>query len=377
MVDVVFTSDFTTRYDIAVSNTRFIVEEAVLGETGSDPSINEKAGMTDNVIIIKGALWSQNYGLALGSCIFALTACEIVNHGVIATKFGITVPANSTITNSGEVFGISHGIKFSDESVVHLTKTSLLTTDNKAIIISSTAGHETQLANHGLIAASRSTAISAASGDDVVINRGEIRGLVQLGGGNDTFDNRGGIFEFSVEGGAGDDVYRVSNNHLNIVELAAGGNDTVRSTVSLSLSSAHLTGDEIENLVLLGQRNLRAAGSILANDLMGNAGNNVLIGMGGADRLDGGRGNDRLTGGPDGDTFVFKTGSGHDVITKFEVGLDIVDLRGVSGIDNLTDLKNHHAEKHGSDLVLFWNSDEVRIQGAGNADLDDIQFLFA
>lgn len=53
------------------------------------------------------------------------------------------------------------------------------------------------------------------------------------------------------------------------------------------------------------------------DDLNGGAGNDMLYGGKGDDRLEGGKGNDRLTGGEGVDTFVFKPGFGHDVITDY------------------------------------------------------------
>lgn len=65
-----------------------------------------------------------------------------------------------------------------------------------------------------------------------------------------------------------------------------GGNDTVRSSVSYSLTTG------IENLELLGASSLNVTGNDLNNILVGNVGNNTLIGKGGNDTIDGGVGTD-------------------------------------------------------------------------------------
>jgi Ca2+-binding RTX toxin-like protein len=49
-------------------------------------------------------------------------------------------------------------------------------------------------------------------------------------------------------------------------------------------------------------------------------------GMGGADTIVGGAGDDRLTGGDGADTFIINRGDGHDVITDFGNGGDLLDL---------------------------------------------------
>ena len=50
---------------------------------------------------------------------------------------------------------------------------------------------------------------------------------------------------------------------------------------------------------------------------MGGDGDDVLDGGDGRDLLTGGRGDDLLAGGLKGDTFVFRPGFGHDVISDF------------------------------------------------------------
>ena len=63
--------------------------------------------------------------------------------------------------------------------------------------------------------------------------------------------------------------------------------------------------------------------------LSGGAGNDRLLGLSGADTLEGGTGNDILQGGTaDGavDRFVFNSGDGSDLITDFELGVDLIDL---------------------------------------------------
>ncbi len=78
-----------------------------------------------------------------------------------------------------------------------------------------------------------------------------------------------------------------------------------------------ITGDEFGN-VLNGQ-----AGD---DNLFGGAGDDRLIGGAGADFLFGGFGNDTATGGTGGDLFGFSIGSGRDVITDFELGIDQILL---------------------------------------------------
>ena len=65
--------------------------------------------------------------------------------------------------------------------------------------------------------------------------------------------------------------------------------------------------------------------------LLGGDGNDYLNGGAGIDILNGNSGNDTLTGGDSKDTFVFDAGFGTDVITDFQDGLDVIDLRAFGG----------------------------------------------
>ncbi len=129
----------------------------------------------------------------------------------------------------------------------------------------------------------------------------------------------------TMAGGRGDDTY-VTDGSDRIIEVARGGTDTVRSTVSATL------GANLENLTLLGTA-ADGTGNGLANKLVGNDGVNHLAGGGGADVLIGGRGIDFLTGGSGRDVFKFtswsdSTVAGSDRIVDFKAG-DKIDVRSL------------------------------------------------
>jgi Ca2+-binding RTX toxin-like protein len=148
-----------------------------------------------------------------------------------------------------------------------------------------------------------------------------------LGGGTGNDLLNGGLGADFMSGGAGNDLYFVDNRGDRVGESSNAGIDTVRSTVSLTLSS------EVENLVLLGTRALNGFGNDEDNRITGNNaanllsfardgfGDDTLLGLGGNDRLFGGQdddklfggaGNDRLEGGDEDDRLY--GGAGNDVL---------------------------------------------------------------
>lgn len=180
-------------------------------------------------------------------------------------------------------------------------------------------------------------------------------------GGNDTL--YGGRGNDVLAGGAGNDslMGQRGNDHLfldpgNDVISGGPGRDTLQVsgardvTVRLGLSTRQDTGygrDLILGIedVSGGRGNDRLFGDGKNNRLSGNDGNDLLEGQGGNDLLRGGAGNDRLiggagtdtlTGGAGADHFIFKTTAEigrtartSDVITDFQPGRDVIDLRGI------------------------------------------------
>jgi Ca2+-binding RTX toxin-like protein len=141
------------------------------------------------------------------------------------------------------------------------------------------------------------------------------------GGGNDTLD--GGAGADGMYGENGDDLYLVDHAGDTVNEGLNTGIDTVRSTVSYTL-----TNQFVENLTLVGATAINATGNTMANNLTGNAANNVLNGGAGNDTLDAGEGNDILDGGAGDDVLI--AGAGDDLLI-WNGGVDSFD--GGTGID--------------------------------------------
>jgi Ca2+-binding RTX toxin-like protein len=152
-----------------------------------------------------------------------------------------------------------------------------------------------------------------------------------------------------------------------VIELAGGGDDTVKSYVGRAL------GAEFERLHLMGSLSINGNGNGLANELQGNDGNNILNGLGGADSMAGGAGND---------TYIVDT-AGDSVSEAFNEGTDLIQSRVTltlgSDIENLTLTGTAATSGTGNDLgnVITGNAaanslagglGEDTLNGGGGAD---------
>jgi hypothetical protein len=166
------------------------------------------------------------------------------------------------------------------------------------------------------------------------------------GGGDDILDGGagddwlfGGTGENSLAGGTGNDTYFITaaSDTDQIVEAAAGGTDTVSSSITFSLATAA----NVENLDLTGSADILGIGNIEHNTLSGNSGSNRLRGRGGDDTLNGGGGDDTLRGGAG--TDMLAGGAGNDVLlwdaadvrVNGGIGDDMLRVRGATEL-NLT-----------------------------------------
>jgi len=144
--------------------------------------------------------------------------------------------------------------------------------------------------------------------------------------GNDTLEGGAGID--SLVGGTGNDSFVVDSTTDVITELAGGGTDTVRSSVTFSIAALA----QIENLTLTGTANINGTGNNLNNVITGNSGNNALNGGNGIDTLIGGAGNDTFTVNTLTDKLVENAGEGTDTVSSSVT----FDLNTVANIENLT-----------------------------------------
>ncbi|MGJ5182003.1 calcium-binding protein, partial [Bradyrhizobium oligotrophicum] len=287
------------------------------------------------------------------------------------------------------------------------------------------------------IAESSSPFIAGGNGNDHLVGAGSDQNLYGEGG-DDTIDGQGG--SDLLYGGVGNDtlMLSVSNAGDHVTADGGVGTDTldlsgfgsavwvdlvtngaeVRTTDQASLSTGvwrdmadvanvenitgtvyadQLAGDAGNNVILGGAGDDVIDGRSGDDRLSGGDGNDVLTGGMGTDQLDGGAGADVLNGGLGADVLI--GGAGDDVLTGGTEG-DIFVFRAETGSDTITDFApgsgNAHdvirfdrsvfadyaavvaaAQQVGSDVVIaFGGSNSVTLQNINLVDLTADNFEF-
>lgn len=280
-----------------------------------------------------------------------------------------------SLTNSGKIITNPHGysVYATGDNVEIVNEKGGRIEGGTAVYLRTSEGDFAKLENHGTIKADdSSSAVAGGDGEERIINRGMIDGFIGLGDGGGLIDTRGG--KLTVPGilvGSGNDTLITDNARYYLKDAGNGDSDTIKSTVSYVMNAA----GNVENLVLLGKKNINLTGADSSEALKGNAGNNKIHGMGGQDSIEGGKGNDRLWGGDDIDSFVFRGGSGKDKVMDFVAGVDQIEFRGWHKIDSYDDVLDHASFK-GGDMTITAGKDQIVIVGLDRDNAQSGDFLF-
>ncbi|MFD1881152.1 calcium-binding protein [Paracoccus pacificus] len=214
--------------------------------------------------------------------------------------------------------------------------------------------------------------VQTANGNDYI--RGSAgANLIVTAGGNDRLEGLAG--NDILDGGAGVDTAFYLANVQHIISLAADGPQNTGEGVDVLRN--------VENLQF-GNGNDRGTGSAAANMIAGNWGNDTLSGGGGndtlygggdRDSLDGGTGNDVLWGGAAADSFVFRRGSGHDLLADFQDNVDTI-VTNYSAAQVSAAVQNASYSAQGA-VLSFAGGDQWILKGVSDARiiLDDITYM--
>jgi trimeric autotransporter adhesin len=187
-------------------------------------------------------------------------------------------------------------------------------------------------------------------------------------GGNDTLN--GGAGADSLSGSVGDDTYIVDSSSDVVTELANEGQDTVETSVTLTL-----TGN-VERLVLTGTAAINGTGNTLANVLTGNAAANTLSGAAGADTMLGGAGDDSYTVDNAGDVVSEATGEGIDGVSSsvsytLSANVENLTLTGSSAINGTGNaLDNVLTGNSGANLLTGGAGNDTYVVGTSDSAVE-------
>ncbi len=203
--------------------------------------------------------------------------------------------------------------------------------------------------------------LSGGEGDDTLAGGAGNDRLIGHAG-NDSLNGGAGVD--TLEGGTGDDSYVVDDGADLVTELANAGNDTVRASVTWTLST------QTERLILTGSSPIHGTGNGLANTMAGNSAANRLDGAAGNDSLNGSGGDDTLIGGTGDDTLngalgavLMEGGTGNDTYLIDSPG-DQVSEQPAGGIDTVRTDISHTLADQVEHLVLTGTAAN---DGTGNA----------
>ncbi len=217
--------------------------------------------------------------------------------------------------------------------------------------------------------------IYGLAGDDT-LNGGDAADWLEGGADNDLLN--GGAGADMMIGGAGNDTFVVDDFGDEVVEAAAGGTDTVETTLA-----AYALGAEVENLTGTSGAGQTLTGNGLDNVLTGAGGVDVLDGGAGDDRLNGGAGGDAMTGGAGDDTYVVDNagdttveagGGGTDTVettlAAYTLAAEVENLTGASGAGQAltgNGLANSITGGEGGDTITGAGGADA-LRGNGGAD---------
>jgi Ca2+-binding RTX toxin-like protein len=174
----------------------------------------------------------------------------------------------------------------------------------------------------------------------------------------------------SLTGGSGNDTFFVDNTGDKITEQGGGGNDTVLSSVTYTLS------DNVEMLVLMGSGAINGTGNSLNNFLMGNSANNILNGSTGADTMIGNNGDDTYYVDNIGDRIIENASGGIDTVVstiswKLGENIENLTLSGTAAIDGTGNSANNILIGNSANNILIGgDGNDTIVGGDGNDTMD-------
>lgn len=222
--------------------------------------------------------------------------------------------------------------------------------------------------------------LTGGLGDDVLdggggedkIYGGEGADILKGGTLNDLLSGDAGAD--SLDGGDGIDLafYAASDAAVQ-VDLGTGLGTGGHAQGDILVSIEDVAGSNFGDIIIGNGDGNRLRGASGDDSINGADGADVIYGDAGSDTINGGLGDDWFVGGADADTFEFDAAWGSDIVSDYEDGIDIIDMRG-SGL-LYADLTIAQSGAH----VLVYETlgtNSIRLDNTIEADIDEFDFIF-
>ncbi|MEQ1696450.1 MAG: peroxidase family protein [Hyphomicrobiaceae bacterium] len=297
-----------------------------------------------------------------------------------ATSQSFTVPTGSTAFYRVAVSFFDDG-GYSEGPITSIMTAKVGSNTNGASIETVNGTNDPNLLNgragsdvlHGFLGAD---VLNGGAGSDTLLGE-DGSDILNGGDGADTLD--GGLGADTMTGGDGNDIFKVDNVNDVVIEAGGGGSDTVRSTLSYTLSA------NVESLVLLGAATV-GTGNAGNNTLNGASSNQVLTlnGGDGSDTLMGSTANGNILNGGDGaDTLItigggntLTGGDGNDQYTSVSASDTIIETnanQGTGGFDTLRANYNVTALAANVESLVLLGAATTGTGNAGNNTMNGTQ----
>jgi Ca2+-binding RTX toxin-like protein len=319
-VDLAGTDDVTVLAGVSVTASNF---NAIGG------------GGDGHRVVISGQVAAAFAGVFLGASPSVNT-----NNAVVVTASGSVISDTSavilwgtagSVKNAGDIYAGDFGVLLNGQGTTTWTRVQNNGTiygEFSAIGREANATENLYIANYGTLSGDSYSFYSYdAVAQESIVNRGVMIGDIDMNGGNDFYDGRGGVVygqilggagndtfylgaaEEIINGGAGSDTLDLSGSRAVRIALDGSFEPTGRATDDAFVSIENVNGSDTADVIV---------GNTAVNRLNGGKGADAISAGTGADVLIGGAGIDTLTGGSGSDRFTFERASeGGDIITDF------------------------------------------------------------